>query len=590
MNLLAFLKEVDTTTARLSKEQLAAFIHETARTLPENRRDDFLSLISDFEQANHNPESGRVWDDGYSELVSDINRICGRLTEIENGERCLGSEYNEEWDDWYNSDAEEVLFSDPKRLLEDIDEARDLIHRAIDMEAYSEGCRLAERLSVLEVFADGDYNEYDGSPLGISDLYNHDLLGGDFEKLAAECLFLTYMGNELQDRAEKMFCMMKNLQCDTIKLETILHTGNHDLTQFHEFLPLWIDYLGQQSSFGVKRLLEEAQSMVADEEQLLDIARKFTEKHPELYLQLLQRGLQGDDNEKMFQVGLEALEKISEIFTIRSEIALLTAEYACRMEDKAAAERCWKEAFRSDTSVINYMRIRFFSRKWEDHEKEIRDIYEKVYCSSSERPESIVRSWDTEPLAQNYLHKNQYCLLLFFDQKFDRVCKIGMNAKQSLGWSSTFMKEGLAAFMLLLLGDDNLPKGLSSMRAMVQSACSFHAGQFFKGTGQKPDGNDDELFWRLFCIWKKDIIIPEAIKKQLLQRIEKLISFRVTGIMDANRRNYYWECAAFIAAIGEVKESLGNQNAKEILMEAYKKEYPRRRSFHQELRTFGMRV
>lgn len=590
MNLLAFLKEVDETAARFSKEQLAAFIHETARTLPENSRYNFLLSLSDFEHADPASESGKVRDGGYSELVSDIERICGKLTEIENGERCLGSEYNEEWDDWYNSDADEVLFSDPKHLLKDINEAVSLIHRAIDMEAYSEGYRLAEQLAVLEVSAEGDYNDYDGSPLGISELYNHNLLGGSLEKLAVECLFLAYMGNELQDRAEKMFCMMENLQCTPIKLEAILQTGNHDLPQFHEFLPLWIDYLGQQNSFGVRKLLEEAQSMVSDEDQLLDTARKFTDKHPELYLQFLQRGLQGSNNEKMFQVGQEALERIPVAFMIRSEIALLTAEYACRMEDNAAAEYCWKEAFRSDTSVTNYMRIRFLSRKWEDHAEEIRDIYEKVYSSSPKRPGTVVSYCNVESQAQNYLHKNQYCMLLFFDQEFDLVCKIGMNAKQPLGWSSTFMKEGLAAFMLLLFEDNDLPKGLSSMRGAVQFVCSFQAEQFFKGTGQKSDENDDELFWRLFCIWKKDITLSEADKKRRLQRIEKLISYRVAGIMEANRRNYYWECASFIAAFGEVQESLGHRNAKEILMEAYKKEYPRRRSFHQELRAFGMRV
>lgn len=34
---------------------------------------------------------------------------------------------------------------------------------------------------------------------------------------------------------------------------------------------------------------------------------------------------------------------------------------------------------------------------------------------------------------------------------------------------------------------------------------------------------------------------------------------RVEAIMGANRRNYYGECAAYIAAIGEVKEKLGEK-------------------------------
>ncbi len=36
-----------------------------------------------------------------------------------------------------------------------------------------------------------------------------------------------------------------------------------------------------------------------------------------------------------------------------------------------------------------------------------------------------------------------------------------------------------------------------------------------------------------------------------------LLEKRVEGIMNANRRNYYRECAAYIAASGEVRELLG---------------------------------
>lgn len=47
--------------------------------------------------------------------------------------------------------------------------------------------------------------------------------------------------------------------------------------------------------------------------------------------------------------------------------------------------------------------------------------------------------------------------------------------------------------------------------------------------------------------------------------------------MEANRRNYYGECAAFIAALGEVKESQGAENAKAAIMNSCKTEYARRR-------------
>lgn len=59
--------------------------------------------------------------------------------------------------------------------------------------------------------------------------------------------------------------------------------------------------------------------------------------------------------------------------------------------------------------------------------------------------------------------------------------------------------------------------------------------------------------------------------------------------MQANRRGYYEECAAFVAALGEVKEYLGEVAGKQTFMVMYKNEYSRRTAFHQELYNFGLK-
>ena len=40
--------------------------------------------------------------------------------------------------------------------------------------------------------------------------------------------------------------------------------------------------------------------------------------------------------------------------------------------------------------------------------------------------------------------------------------------------------------------------------------------------------------------------------------------------MEASRRNYYGECAAYIAAIGEVKELSGEKGGKQIFIMSIK--------------------
>lgn len=365
MNLPQFLKQIDAGVAEMPREMLEAFIHELARTLPEDRRSQFLNIMQTVKSADH---LRALPADSYSDaLASEIKEITAILKSINAGDRCLDSEYNEEWDDWYNSDADEVLFSDSQRLLPDIEKGIELVHKCIDAEEYSLGSGLAELLSALEVSATGDYNDYDGSPLGINELYEHGLLDGSFERVVRESLFLTYMGNELSDRAEELFCLMGNYQCYEVKLEDIMQIGNHDLPEFKEFLPLWIHYLAGKTGREVKKLLQEAQAMIEDEDQLLDTARKFVDKHPELYKQILENGFASKENERLFQIGMEALEKIPVSYVIRSEIALLTAGYACRMNESAASEYCWLEAFRSETSVVNYIKMRFMTQDWSQY-------------------------------------------------------------------------------------------------------------------------------------------------------------------------------------------------------------------------------
>ena len=219
-------------------------------------------------------------------LMAEIKEI---LAHINDGERCLDSEYNEEWDDWYNSDVDEVLFSDPEHLLKDIEKGIRLLHKCVDMELYKEGLELAELLSVLEVYATGDYNAYDGTPLGVHELYVHDLLSGTFETVLEDALYLAYMGNEQAVRAEEVYYMMSNFGDYHVTLERMMQKGSRELPDFQEFLMSWIEFLGCQTGPGVKLLLQEAQSMVEDEGQMLEIARKYVKQQPELYKHFIPR-------------------------------------------------------------------------------------------------------------------------------------------------------------------------------------------------------------------------------------------------------------------------------------------------------------
>ncbi|SFQ13197.1 hypothetical protein SAMN04487928_12010 [Butyrivibrio proteoclasticus] len=584
MNLPKFMRAVDTELESMSEQELKSCLRELARTLPENDRTHFLSIIDN--------RSGIVKRDSDEEklLKKKVEDIISVLEEIGEGERCLASEYNEEWDDWYNSDDDEVFFSDPEKIVPDFITAIRLIHECVDTESYTEGYKLAKVLSSISIFADGDWDDYCGDPLGIKDLYEHELIVGPFDKLVAESLYLTYMAKESRARASEIYTMMGNFDCNDLRLEDVMQIGNHSLPEFNTFLSDWITLIGAHNDWRTKRLLKEAVSMIQDEYQALNVARTHAVTHPELFKQILEIGESDADPIKLFRIGTEALDKIPDNLTIRGEIALLTANYAGRINTLPGVELCWLEAFRSDSSVVNYLRIRFLTRVWKDYAKQVEDIIESEYAKTLSRSKSVDTYNREYILNENALYKNDYCTLLFWEKKFDEVFNLGLCEKQRLGWSGTFMKQGLAMFMLILYESEKYQSGLQSMARLAVSGCKLNADDYYKGTCDLEHKDSYSLFMELFTNLKMELDVSEDDKIKWLDKIGKIIEKRVVAIMEAERRNYYGECASFIAAFGEVIESRGQKEAKQSLMMSYKAKYPRRRSFIQALKNYGFRA
>lgn len=100
--------------------------------------------------------------------------------------------------------------------------------------------------------------------------------------------------------------------------------------------------------------------------------------------------------------------------------------------------------------------------------------------------------------------------------------------------------------------------------------------------------NEHNKIAPVFTKWKDTVALSDAEVNMWIEKIEDWIRGRVATVMNENQRDCYRECAKYIAALGEVKESLGEIGAKSKIMKHYKTQYSRRRAFHKELRDFGM--
>lgn len=577
MNLAKFLKYVDDAVSEMTGEQITAFVHEIARTLPESQRSHFIKTLKSI-RAEKNAADNRKDPtlDEVELLHRDIGRVTKFLDAVADGDFKLDSEidyqYTNRWG--WDDDECEFIYSDPEDILPRINKAIELLHRCIDLEAYPEGAELAKNLFSLTVDVDGDYNDYDGYPLEIYDLFDKGLLDGTYEDFVHEALYLIYVGNGLSEKPAILYNYLSGLSYANIKLEDIMQVGDRDLPDFNEFLPLWIEYLGKQNGSKANDLLDEALSM-AGEHQYLEAAQKFSDIHPELYKNILQNGMSGQDGAAMMKIGQEALEKIGDMSVLRGEIALLSADYANKINGKETAEHCWLEAFRSNPSVENYLRLRFFSTNFEKISVQVRQIYEDRYAGKENR------SFDAD-------RKKAYCAILFFEKRFNEVMKLGLSEPNALGWTYSFMKEGLALFLLLLLNGSKMSGGIRYMYSNVLHWMNFDLNKFLSGTTYAKEENSEKIFWQPFSVWKSDIDISAENYDNWMDKIREQLSNHTNGIMEASRTKYYGECAAFIAAYGEVWESNGIPHAKSQIMEEYRNRYPRRRNFIQALRSYEM--
>lgn len=585
MNLPKFLNEVDHVSNIMSREQLAEFIHDIARTLPEVRRVEFLERLK---KLLGQAENGTV-KDAESEKSRSLSQTCellrAKLERIRTGEIYLIGLLNEEYDSWYNSDSEEFLYEDPEEILKTIEDACDFVHRCVDCEEYKKAYETALLLVGLKITIGGDYLDYSDALIAVHELKYYHLSDLDYTRFIVDALHAAYCVNELPQRADALYTMIEDSGLDDITLELLLQNGA-ELPETEQFLRLWIAYLGEITSANAQRLIKEAVELIDDPEQALEYARKYHVRHPALYELYLRNNPGQEDAGKLFEVGKEALENIDPRYIVRSRIALLTGRMALELDKKEEAEKCWLEAFRSDTRVVNYLRL---IMEYTDFSK-VKDEAERICHAMYSETEKIVYAYTSDSeLAENKICANMMYMLAFLEGEFQYVEDHAMKVEHSLGWSTTFMKCGLAAFLLLLLEDTELKQGCQQMCHKVVSDTGFDVAEYQSGLTDTADVSNEEWFWKCFCRWKEMVSLPEDKRREYAEWIEKLITKRVDGIMDGNYRNYYGECASYIAALGEVKESMGFIGGKQSTMMGYKMRYSRRSAFLRELMAYGMR-
>lgn len=571
MNLINFLKQIDVLTAQYSAEQLISFIHDTGRVLPEECREDFLKRLKLIGEEKV-PDKEKVKDYGFNETYQLVRK---NLRQIDSQEVTITAILNEEYDDWYDDSSEEFYYEDESGISDMLAEACAFVHTCVDEKKYQEGFKIGSQLFSMEILC---LSEYGDEELAIEDMVYHEFLHCDMKTVILDTLYCTYHATTLEKRPEVLYEVLVNVGDNEIGLESIMQHGDEELPDFQRFLTNWITYLGDKTSFVADRLFQEAICLLNNVSDACKYAEKFVVNHPGLYLNIL------DENSLELKirisVGIQAIKNIPKKYVMRSKVALKTADYIIRSnEQQNLLEKCYFVAYESDTSVMNYIRVLLNGYENEEKREELR----KVFMSLSVNERNNLKSEREE----NKPDSNMIFMLRFFDGQFEEVLIKGLNTQEALGWTGTFMKQGIALYLLYLYEGKWRDKGIYEMVDIVKTAMGFSVENYQKGLLTVSDVNENDLFYDVFSKWKSMIIMEPDVRTRVIKKIKRLIEKRTEGIMNANRRNYYRECAAYIAALGEVQESLGDKGAKQRLMTSYKDKYTRRSAFRAELKWYG---
>lgn len=583
MNLTNFLKQIDRLTQKYSNEQLTSFIHEIGRILPEKEREDFLKRLKEAggvrkaEQEGNTASCVLSADEIYEAVKKDFDRI-------ESSEVSIAGDLNEEYDDWYD-DGEELIYEDPDDIAGMLKRACDLIHTYMDTECYKRGWEIGERLFALEIRCYSDYGDEDFT---VNDMVACDFLHCDLKAVAMDTLYCAYHAVPLGERPEVLYGVITQAKEKDLCLEALLQHGDKELPEFQEFLKSWIAFLGNQTGENADRLFLEAVGLCNDTQTACQYAKQFATVHLALYLALLE---QKEDffPDDMVMLGEDALTQVPRQYTIRGKIALKTAEYKiAKKEDLESLKKCYLAAYESDTNAVNYLRALLNGFEHEQERHKLHKILETFPVSKNSSWESWRNGFNSER-TENKPSKNMLLYLKILDGQFDAVFTKEFNQRKALGWSDTFLKQGIAVFLLAMHEGDWIGKGIMEMADRVKGDFGFSEETYRYGLAKVPEQNGKELFYEVIARWKELTPMEQKTKERVLKKIEALLEQRTAGIMEANRRNYYGECAAFIAALGEVKESIGETGAKQRLMTSYKEKYSRRTAFRGEMKNYGWR-
>lgn len=502
------------------------------------------------------------------------------MTQIDEGELYLNTEEYEDYSSGYWEADWVTEYYDNQGIGDKLGSIIQFAKDCVDDRKYEEANFIYEWLWQMFVSTDNEFGESAELEL----LVEKEILHTDLKQLALLTLYADYQVLEADKRAEDIYLYLAYYTFQNLHIEDMFYVGRENLTGTEQFLKDWIALLKTKSGDVEGRLLREAILYHEGTEGLVKMADENCQIHPSLYLAAMEECDKTHDYGKIEKIGERALEKIDDRLIIRSETALKAA-YAssCLMHEEAVMRFCW-EAFRSDSTVRNFLRL--FGTKEMAEQYGLRG---KEVLNARIKGDSAYNVRNLE-LRQNTIENDVYYMLSFYTGNFEKVKAASKNPRGSLGWSGCFIRYGIRLFLLYLYERPLPTKAASGIADYLGFGGGAAESRCIMGFESKIEEESREygvsVFWNYFQRWKQYFPMEAEERKRYLRWAKKIVCSRADAIVSGQHRGHYGAAAELLAMAAEVEEDMGIAGAKREIFAEYKKKFPRHSSFQAEMKRY----
>lgn len=547
-----------------SEKELKEWLKNYARTIEEEKREGFLKQFEKKKKQSH---------------AEDKKAVIGWCEQIEDGELTLTCRGYEEYGESYWDSDWVYEYEDDCGIGRQIAVFYHLAEQCVYDRDYKTASLIFDKLGALTVIAD---DETGGDPveLEMEELVREGIVTLDLKRIATLTLYTGYQSTAMEQRPSKLYRYFAWDMFQGFKLEEMFAAGTEPLKDSDIFLELWIAYLREQKDRYTSRLLTEAVLYRYGQDGLLEEARRNANRHPGLYVEILEQYYTSGAWDALYQEGRDALDRMERNMKIRERVARLTAAGARALKNTEGIREACKEAFYSAPSSANYLRMIACEGLTEADKNEALQYVEKCWqACEKRRAERKERCYwretsDTDP---SEIRRHDYLTIQFFARNFDLTLRECREQNAALGWSGEYVAEGVPLLLLFLFKDTAYSPAMKVILRAIRSNMGY--GEEY----------NEPAFEEIMQIWRRqEKSTPDIdMEKKVLEYLQNVIDDRVNAIVSGCHRGSYGKAALLGAALGEVEESMGIPQGKRRRMEKYLLAFPKHRAFKSEMREYG---